>query len=56
MKDSRPQQIEFCPAIHLPFEQLQPIDLAFRLAVAPLRSQCGTHGCFIIHKSIGEGS
>jgi hypothetical protein len=29
------QQVELCPAIHLAFDQLQPVDLPFELAVAP---------------------
>jgi hypothetical protein len=33
------QQLEPASAVHHPFDQLQPVDLAFQLAIAPRQAQ-----------------
>ena len=35
MEHTRPEQVELRPPVHLTFDQLQPVDLAFELAVTP---------------------
>jgi hypothetical protein len=37
-EDAFSQQLEAGPAIHLPFQVLQPVDLPFHLSVAPLQT------------------
>jgi hypothetical protein len=39
MKHSHSWQIELGTPVHLPFDQLQPIDLSLKLAVAPREAQ-----------------
>ena len=41
------QQVKAGTTEHLAFEQLQPIDLSFGLAVAPGRGDCGVNGAVI---------
>jgi hypothetical protein len=48
------EQIELRSAVHLPFEQLQPIDLALGLTVAPLQREPGFDHCSILHQAAGE--
>lgn len=37
------QQVEAGPAIALPFQQLDAVDLAFSLSAAPGFGECGAH-------------
>jgi hypothetical protein len=48
------QQIEFRPTVHLPLDELQTINLAFGLAVAPNVTQCVTNRGEISPKSVGK--
>src|SRR5215212_8900975 len=41
MKYARPQQVEVSPPVHLSLDHLQPVDLPFRLPVAPLSGERG---------------
>jgi hypothetical protein len=40
VKDAQPEQVEAGAAIHLPLDQLQPVDLPFHHPVAPRQLQC----------------
>ena len=44
MQDAGAQQVELCPAIYLPLEELQSVDLALDLPAAPRRCEGGPHG------------
>src|SRR3954447_16764790 len=41
------QQVEPGPSVHLPLDDLEPIDLALDLAVAPRLGQCGAYRVLI---------
>ena len=43
MQDAHPQQIQLNPAIHLSFNQLQAVDLTFRLSITPGQAERGHH-------------
>ena len=43
MQDASAQQVELRPAIHLPREELQSVDLAFDLPAVPRRREGGPH-------------
>ncbi len=48
------QQVEAGPAVALPFEQLEPVDLAFGLSVAPGQGQGSTDRGAILLQTGGE--
>lgn len=48
------QQIEFRAAIHLAFQQFQPVDLALGLAIAPFQSECRVDRRFILAQARSE--
>jgi hypothetical protein len=52
MQDPLPEEIKVGPAVHLPLDQFQPVDLAFELAGAPGLTQCCLH-CWIIPLEAG---
>ena len=39
VQHAHPEQVELGPAVHLPLEQLKPVDLSFDLPVAPTHRQ-----------------
>ncbi len=41
------EQIELGPAVHLPLQQLQPVDLPFHLPVAPALTERRPYGCVV---------
>jgi hypothetical protein len=41
-------------AVHLPLEQLQLVDLALGLAVAPLQRESGFDRCSIVRQAASE--
>src|SRR5260370_15833358 len=45
VQQSLAEQREGCPAIHLALERLEAVDLAFRLALAPVQQQRRLHRC-----------
>jgi len=48
MKHAGLQEREACPAIHLPLQAFQAIDLPFDLATAPGRGQSGYNGSLVV--------
>lgn len=44
MEDAQPEQIEAGSAIHLPLDQLEPMDLSFDRTIAPRQMQSGFDG------------
>ena len=44
MQHADGQQVELGSAVHLLLEVLEPVDVAFGLAVAPRRAEGGSHG------------
>lgn len=55
MQDALPEQIEAGAAVHLSFDQLQPVDLTFDHAVAPRQLQRGCHCILVSSKTSSEG-
>jgi hypothetical protein len=50
MKNAQPQQVKVGPAIHLPFEAFEAIDLPFHLSLTPgLRTGCMNGGIIALH-------
>src|SRR3954471_1049979 len=47
------QQVEPGPSVHLPLDDLEPVDLALDLAVAPRFGQRGTHRILIAPEANG---
>ena len=54
VQDALPQQIEVGPAVHLPFEHLQPVDLSLCLAIAPRQEECGVDGGMVTLEVVGK--
>ena len=48
------QQIEPCPAIHVPFQHLQPINLPFDRALTPGQGDGGLDGAVVCTKPSGK--
>jgi hypothetical protein len=51
LKNPEAQEIEACATVHLPFDELQSVNLAFDLTVAPGQCQSGLHGMLISHEA-----
>lgn len=47
-------QVEIGPSVHLPLDDLEPVDLALDLAVAPRLGKSGTHRVLIVPETGGE--
>jgi hypothetical protein len=54
MEDAETKEVKLSPAIHLPFQTLEPIDLAFDLTLAPGQGTCSINGRVILLNALGE--
>jgi len=54
VNDPGTQQGQTGPAVHLAFDHLEPIDVAFHRAVAPLLLQRCSYGCLVLADALGE--
>jgi len=54
VEDAQAQQIEARAPVHLAFEQLKPMDVAFDGAVVPGEAKRGQHGSLVAPEIIGE--
>jgi hypothetical protein len=54
VQDPLAEEIEVTAAVHLPFYELEPIDLALSLPVAVLETECCPNRCLIPPQSSGE--
>src|SRR5579859_2307599 len=56
VKDTNAEQVELRPDVHLSLNELQPRDLALRLAVAPGQSQCCIYRRQVPSKVLSEAA
>ena len=54
IQDAEAQQLEAGSAIHLAFDELEPVNLSFDVALAPRQSECFAHGVDIPFETSGE--
>ena len=54
MKHSESEQVEAGSAIHLALDELEPVDLAFDVALTPWQSEGLAHGIDVPFEACGE--
>jgi hypothetical protein len=54
MEDAETEEVKPSPSIHLPFNTLEPIDLAFDLTLAPRQGTRSINGRVILLHALGE--
>ena len=54
LEDAQPQEVEARSAVHLAFDELEPMDLTFDVALAPRQSERLAHSVEVSFKPSSE--